>query len=303
MVMQLIVHVFDKSNQLAALYTERGRLNRARVLNSWALRVETWTLVPYHRTTLDTLNNMGVAFVEEGKLEKAKSKYWQAIDGYQKLREGHASAQRWEDYPSARRTMNNMAVVNWKQGELEKARENLRLALQDHSTVLAGDRGLILEDAFNNTGIILSALGFTDEAQVNYELALKGYEEKLGIHHRFHHRLTLSTINNLGILFAELEQWKKSMSMFDEALRGRRKTLGREHASTLDTMNNMGVCLMNLALMNESEDPSESKSQREKAKMMLEEAWRGYEKTLGSEHESTVRAERNLGCFLSNNAG
>ncbi|KAF3021383.1 hypothetical protein E8E12_000168, partial [Didymella heteroderae] len=230
---------------------------------------------------------MGVAFVEEGKLEKAKSKYWLAIDGYQKLREGHASAQRWEDYPSARRTMNNMAVVNWKQGELEKARENLRLALQDHSTVLAGDRGLILEDAFNKTGIILSALGFTDEAQVNYELALKGYEEKLGIHHRFHHRLTLSTINNLGILFAELEQWRKSMSMFDEALRRRRKTLGREHASTLDTMNNMGVCLMNLALMNESEDPSESKSQREKAKMMLEEAWRGYEKTLGSEHEST----------------
>ncbi|KAF3020709.1 hypothetical protein E8E12_000180 [Didymella heteroderae] len=204
MVMQLIVHVFDKSNQLAALYTERGRLNRARVLNSWALRVETWTLGPYHRTTLDTLNNMGVAFVEEGKLEKAKSKYWQAIDGYQKLWEGHASAQRWEDHPSARRTMNNMAVVNWKKGELEKAQENLRLALQDHSTVLADDRGLILEDSFNNTGIILSALGYTDEAQVNYELALKGYEEKLGLHHR----LTLNTINNLGILFAELESGK-----------------------------------------------------------------------------------------------
>ncbi|KAF3039442.1 hypothetical protein E8E11_007140 [Didymella keratinophila] len=174
---------------------------------------------------------MGVAFVEEGKLEKAKSKYWQAIDGYQKLWEGHASAQRWEDHPSARRTMNNMAVVNWKKGELEKAQENLRLALQDHSTVLADDRGLILEDSFNNTGIILSALGYTDEAQVNYELALKG-------------------------------KWKESMSMFDEALRGRWKTLGREHASTLDTMNNMGVCLMNLALMNESEEPSESKSQR-----------------------------------------
>lgn len=58
--------------------------------------------------------------------------------------------------------------------------------------------------------------------------------------------------------------------MFDGALRERRNTLGREHASTLDTTINMGVCVMKLSLMNESEKPSGSKSRE--AKVMLEEA-------------------------------
>jgi tetratricopeptide (TPR) repeat protein len=185
------------------------------------------------------------------------------------------------------------SVVKWRQEELEKAQETLPLALQDDSTVLTDDQGLILEDAFNNVVIILSALGYTEDAQANYGLALKGYEEKLGIHHR----LTSSTISNVGVLFAELKQWEASLFMFYGALRERRNTLGREHASTLDTMNNMGICVMNLSLMKESKKLSESKSQRENAKTVLEEVRRRYEKTLGSKLESTVCAERNLGCL------
>lgn len=49
--------------------------------------------------------------------------------------------------------------------------------------------------------ITLSALGYAEDALVNYGLAVQGYEENLGIHHR----LTPSTINKLGILFAELK--------------------------------------------------------------------------------------------------
>jgi hypothetical protein len=52
--------------------------------------------------------------------------------------------------------------------------------------------------------------------------------------------LTLSTLNNLGLLYADQGKMVETEEMYMRALRGREKAWGFEHTSTLDTVNNLG---------------------------------------------------------------
>ena len=61
-----------------------------------------------------------------------------------------------------------------------------------------------------------------------YERALRGYEKALGPEHTS----TLSTVNNLGILYVDQGRLSDAEAMFERALRGREKAPGREHTST-----------------------------------------------------------------------
>jgi len=52
--------------------------------------------------------------------------------------------------------------------------------------------------------------------------------------------LTLSTLNNLGLLYTDQGKMMEAEEMYVQALRGREKAWGVEHTSTLDTVNNLG---------------------------------------------------------------
>jgi tetratricopeptide (TPR) repeat protein len=63
--------------------------------------------------------------------------------------------------------------------------------------------------------------------------------------------------------------------MYERALQGREKTLGTEHTSTLQTVDNLGVLYQNQGKLAEAEQ-------------MFERALQGREKALGAEHASTL---------------
>jgi Tetratricopeptide repeat len=52
--------------------------------------------------------------------------------------------------------------------------------------------------------------------------------------------LTLSTLNNLSLLYTDQGKMVETEEMYVRALRGREKAWGVEHTSTLDTVNNLG---------------------------------------------------------------
>jgi tetratricopeptide (TPR) repeat protein len=86
---------------------------------------------------------------------------------------------------------------------------------------------------------------------------------------------------NLGYLLCD-EDKQQAERMYQRALAGCEKTWGREHMSTLDTVNNLGVIYKELGRM-------------EKAEQMLQRALEGYEKACGREHTSTLATVNNLG--------
>jgi tetratricopeptide (TPR) repeat protein len=88
--------------------------------------------------------------------------------------------------------------------------------------------------------------------------------------------------HHLGDLFADQDKLVEAESMYERALAGKEKTLGAEHTSTLDTVNNLGN------LYGEQ-------GKLAKAELMYERALAGYEKAFGVEHTSTLNIVNNLG--------
>ena len=86
--------------------------------------------------------------------------------------------------------------------------------------------------------------------------------------------MTLKTVNNLGILYADQGKLAEAEQILEWGLRGYEKALGIEHTSTLDTVSNFGSLYQNQGKLAEAEQ-------------VLERALRGYEKALGTDNTTT----------------
>ena len=71
------------------------------------------------------------------------------------------------------------------------------------------------------------------------------------------------------------------------AASGHLEVVGRDHTSTLDTVNKLGILYKDQGKLAEAEK-------------MYERALEGYEKAWGPEHTSTLRAVNNLGLLYAN---
>ena len=68
-----------------------------------------------------------------------------------------------------------------------------------------------------------------------YVRALAGWEKALGPDHTS----TLSTVNNLGLLYRDQGKLAEAEQMYQRALLGLQNSSGSEHPSTMIIMNNM----------------------------------------------------------------
>jgi len=85
----------------------------------------------------------------------------------------------------------------------------------------------------------------------------------------------------IGYLYSDQGKLAEVEQMFMRALKGKEKTLGVEHTSTLDIVNNLGALYRNQGKLAE-------------AKQMYMRALKGYEKAHGSNHQTTILISRNL---------
>jgi Tfp pilus assembly protein PilF len=81
-------------------------------------------------------------------------------------------------------------------------------------------------------------------------------------------------LHSLGYLFADQGRLHEAEAMYDRALEGKKKAWGREHTSTLDTVNNLGNLYKNQGRLQEAE-------------AMYDRALRGYERIMGPTSIST----------------
>ncbi|KAF7522645.1 hypothetical protein PCG10_007365, partial [Penicillium crustosum] len=89
-------------------------------------------------------------------------------------------------------------------------------------------------------------------------------------------------LHSLGFLYAHQGRLQEAEAMYERALEGYEKAWGREHTSTLATVNNLGLLYVDQGRLQEAET-------------MYERALEGYEKAWGREHTSTLATVNNLG--------
>jgi tetratricopeptide (TPR) repeat protein len=96
----------------------------------------------------------------------------------------------------------------------------------------------------------------------------------------------LSATHNLGNLYRRQGKLDKAEEMYARALEGREKALGRDHTSTLHTVNNLGVLYRRQGKLDKVED-------------MYRRTFTGFEKTLGSEHAQCCHLRETLASVTS----
>ncbi|KAL2829086.1 hypothetical protein BJY01DRAFT_240744 [Aspergillus pseudoustus] len=156
-------------HNLGLLYSNQGKLQEAEEMYQRALagtekaleaekmyqRALAGTeraLGPDHTSTLDTVNNLGILYKNQGKLQEAKEMYQRALEGYKKaLGPDHTS------------TLRTQALKGYK-----------KALGPDHTSTL---------DTVHNIGFLYSNQSKLQEAEEMYQRALAGYEKALGPGH------------------------------------------------------------------------------------------------------------------------
>ncbi|KAL2817897.1 hypothetical protein BDW59DRAFT_181989 [Aspergillus cavernicola] len=125
-------------------------------------------------------------------------------------------------------------------------------------------------------------------------------------------------IHDLGCVYLSQGMLKEAEESYKRALAGKKKLLGADHTSTLETMNNLGLVYTNRRKMQDAEQmllgPKHSstlhsvnnlgflytrKGNLEKAEKMYKRALSGFQKALGQDHTSTLDTINNLGLLYT----
>ncbi|KAI0401063.1 hypothetical protein F4802DRAFT_609620 [Xylaria palmicola] len=168
---------------------------------------------PDHTSILKTVNNLGILYADQGKLQEAEDMYLRALRGYEKA---------WgPDHTSILKTVNNLGLLYADQGKLQEAEDMYLQALQGKEKAWGPDHTLTL-DTVNNLGLLYADQGKLQEAEDMYLRALRGYEKAWGPDHTS----TLDTVNNLGLLYADQGKLQEAEDMYLRALRGYEKAIG-----------------------------------------------------------------------------
>ncbi|OAP63856.1 hypothetical protein AYL99_03083 [Fonsecaea erecta] len=229
-------------------------------------------LGPDHTSTLDTVNNLGRLYADQGKLAEAEKMYIRALVGNEKTL--------GPDHISTLDTVNNLGRLYADQGKLAEAEKMCIRALVGNEKTLGPDHISTL-DTVSNLGRLYADQGKLAEAEKMYIRALAGNEKTLGPDHTS----TLDTVSNLGRLYADQGKLAEAEKMYIRALVGNEKTLGPDYISTLDTVSNLGRLYADQGKLAEAE------------KMYIR-ALAGNEKALGADHPATLTSMNNLALVL-----
>ncbi|KAN0067922.1 HET domain containing protein [Elaphomyces granulatus] len=94
-------------------------------------------------------------------------------------------------------------------------------------------------------------------------------------------------LHNLGILYRYQGKLDEAEKMYQRALQGYEKALGRDHTSTLSTVNNLGNLYKDQGKLDEADK-------------MYQRALQGFEKAWGPNHTSTLETVHNFGIVYAN---
>ncbi|KAJ5183227.1 TPR repeat protein [Penicillium capsulatum] len=259
----------NQASLIANLLRDQVLLLAAEQMYQRALAGKEKALGADHTSTLDTVDNFGVLYRVQGKLDHAEQMYQRSLAGKEKALGA--------DHISTLETINSLGILYRAQGKLDQAEQMYQRALAGRKKALGADHMSTL-NTVNNLGSLYWNQGKLDQAEQMYQQALAGKEKALGADHTS----TLNTVNNLGGLYWYQGKLDQAEQIYQRALAGRKKALGADHTLTLETIDNLGVLYRHQCKLDQAEQ-------------MHQRALAGFEKALGADHRSTLNAGNNLG--------
>ncbi|CAG7953097.1 unnamed protein product, partial [Penicillium nalgiovense] len=187
-IINIPTHQLHQALLIANLLREQVLLIAAERMYQRALAGYENALGADHTSTLDTVNNLGVLYVAQGKLDQAEQMYQWALAGREKALGA--------DHTSTFNTINNLGILYVAQGKLDQAEQMYQRALAGREKALGVDHTSTF-NTVNNLGNLYRSQGKLDQAEQVYQRALSGREKVLGADHMS----TLNTVNNLGVLY------------------------------------------------------------------------------------------------------
>jgi tetratricopeptide (TPR) repeat protein len=121
-----------------------------------------------HTSTLDTVNNLGLLYADQGRLAEAEAMYVRALRGYEKALGA--------EHTDALMTVNNLGLLYADQGKLAEAEAMYVRALRGYEKAWGAEHTSTL-DTVNNLGILYASQGKLAEAEAMYVRALRGFEK------------------------------------------------------------------------------------------------------------------------------
>ncbi|KAK4164715.1 phosphorylase superfamily [Cladorrhinum sp. PSN259] len=257
---------------IAESYSEIAKYEEAERIYRQALELKEKVLGREHRSTLDSMNNLGLVLQNQGKYEEGEQIHRQAL----KLKEEVLG----REHPSTLDSIDNLGIMLRRQGKYKEAEQMHRQALSLYEKVV-GREHLSTLKSMNNLGLVLESQGKYKEAEQIHRQELSLCEKVLGREHPS----TLDSMNNLGLVLMSQGKYEEAEQIHRQALKLKEEVLGREHRSTLDSMDNLGLVL-------------ERQGKYEEAEQIHRQALELKEKVLGHQHPSTLYSMDYLGIVL-----
>jgi tetratricopeptide (TPR) repeat protein/predicted MFS family arabinose efflux permease len=168
---------FDKVqglNNLAILYSERGKNDLAEPFLQHALSISEQQLGPEHPDTVQSLNNLAALYYKQGKYEQAEPLYQRALS----VSERHLGP----EHPDTAKNLNNLAVLYRKQGKYKRAEPLYQRALAINEQQLGPEHPETVQ-ILNNLAVLYRKQGKYEQAKPLYQRALRISERQLGSQH------------------------------------------------------------------------------------------------------------------------
>ncbi|KAL8765088.1 MAG: hypothetical protein Q9194_006681 [Teloschistes cf. exilis] len=200
----------DDLARFAYLYKQNDMNSEAEKMCRRALDGYEKAWGPDHTSTLGTVNNLGILYADQGKHGEAEKMYRRALDGNEKA---------WgPDHTSTLDTVNNLGLLYKDQGKHGEAEKMYRRALDGYEKAWGPNHLSILRTTNNLR--LLNAV----QAE-HFELAFEIVFGHLSV--------------AIGNLYSDQGKMAEVEEMYQRALDGQEKALGREHTSTLNTVNSL----------------------------------------------------------------
>jgi tetratricopeptide (TPR) repeat protein len=197
---------FDMNSEAEAMYLQ-------------ALQGYEKVLGAEHTSTLETVNNLGVLYKNQGKVVEAEAMYLRTLQGYEKALGA--------EHTSTLGVVSNLGLLYGKQGRIVEAEAMCLRALQGNEKALGVEHTSTLRTV-GNLGILYADQGKMAEAEAMFLRALQGKEKALGAGHTS----TLNTVNNLGTLYKSQGKTAEAEAMYLRALQGYENAVGADHPRT-----------------------------------------------------------------------
>ena len=218
---------------------------------------------------LDTLNNMGVQYFNQGNYPKAIECFLEAKAIIEK--------NMGKENPNYASMTNNLGLLYKNMGEYAIAIEYYLETKTVYEKTL-GKEHLYYATCLNNLGLLYRTMGDYTNAERYLTEAKNIRENKVGKTHADY----ANSVNNLGLLYKNMGKYADAERYLLEARAFYEKTYGKESTAYAVTVNNLGT------LYNEMGNYA-------KAKECYLETIAIYEKTVGKEHPSYALSVNNLG--------